>query len=195
MELGFPACSVDRFVADPESGMTLPNPAIVPNFTHLVPPEGHDWIYPFTTLPHYHSQNAGPWCAAPRAMHYRRAMHHACIWQITSIFTGACAQGCSCAAVSDGQWGFVAGTSTRRCATEGARCPQSRRRTLCMCMTTGEALHCACPATLHAWHVLRLDGSASKRHACWIRLAVYCVPVCNLHWESSACLVERLACT
>ena len=63
VELGFPSCSVDRFVADPETGVILPNPAIVPNFTQLTPPEGHDWIYPFATLPHYHSQNAGPWCA------------------------------------------------------------------------------------------------------------------------------------
>lgn len=64
VELGFPACSVDRFVADPESGITLPNPALVPNHTRADPPEGHDWIYPYTTQPHYQSQNAGPWCAA-----------------------------------------------------------------------------------------------------------------------------------
>lgn len=63
VELGFPACSVDRFVADPESGMTLPNPAIVPNFSQPIPPEGHEWIYPYSTQPHYLSQNAGPWCA------------------------------------------------------------------------------------------------------------------------------------
>ena len=63
VELGFPACSVDRFVADPESGITLPNPALVPNHTRADPPEGHDWIYPYTTQPHYQSQNAGPWCA------------------------------------------------------------------------------------------------------------------------------------
>ena len=61
VELGFPACSVDRFVADPESGITLPNPALVPNFTRSDPPEGHSWIYPYTTQPHYQSQNAGPW--------------------------------------------------------------------------------------------------------------------------------------
>ncbi|EIE21518.1 hypothetical protein COCSUDRAFT_66927 [Coccomyxa subellipsoidea C-169] len=61
VELGFPSCSVDQFVADPESGMTLPNPAIVPNFSQPVPPEGHKWIYPYTTQPHYLSQNAGPW--------------------------------------------------------------------------------------------------------------------------------------
>ena len=61
VELGFPSCSVDRFVADPESGITLPNPALVPNFTRTVAPEGHEWIYPFTTQPHYQSQNAGPW--------------------------------------------------------------------------------------------------------------------------------------
>ncbi|CAL5229778.1 g13167 [Coccomyxa viridis] len=61
VELGFPSCSVDRFVADPESGITLPNPALVPNFTRAQAPEGHDWIYPFTTQPHYQSQNAGPW--------------------------------------------------------------------------------------------------------------------------------------
>lgn len=61
VELGFPSCSVDQFVAEPESGMTLPNPAIVPNFSQPIPPEGHEWIYPYTTQPHYLSQNAGPW--------------------------------------------------------------------------------------------------------------------------------------
>lgn len=61
VELGFPSCSVDQFVAEPESGMTLPNPAIVPNFSQPLPPEGHEWIYPYTTQPHYLSQNAGPW--------------------------------------------------------------------------------------------------------------------------------------
>lgn len=61
VELGFPSCSVDQFVADPESGMTLPNPAIVPNFSQPIPPEGHEWIYPYSTQPHYLSQNAGPW--------------------------------------------------------------------------------------------------------------------------------------
>ena len=68
VELGFPACSVDRFVADPESGITLPNPALVPNFTRAEPPEGHEWIYPFTTQPHYQSQNAGPWYCSPAGM-------------------------------------------------------------------------------------------------------------------------------
>ncbi len=48
-------------MADPESGVTLPNPALAPNFTRSAAPEGHDTIYPFATLPHYHSQNAGPW--------------------------------------------------------------------------------------------------------------------------------------
>ncbi|CAL8469510.1 g9051 [Coccomyxa elongata] len=61
VELGFPSCSVDQFVADPESGMTLPNPAIVPNFSQPIPPKGHEWIYPYSTQPHYLSQNAGPW--------------------------------------------------------------------------------------------------------------------------------------
>ena len=62
MELGFPACSVDRFVADPESGITLPNPALVPNFTRgRTRPRATSWIYPYTTQPHYQSQNAGPW--------------------------------------------------------------------------------------------------------------------------------------
>lgn len=61
VELGFPSCSVDRFVSDPETGMTLPNPALVPNFTQPEPPEGHEWIYPYASQPHYQSQNAGPW--------------------------------------------------------------------------------------------------------------------------------------
>lgn len=138
MELGFPACSVDRFVADPESGMTLPNPAIVPNFTHLVPPEGHDWIYPFTTLPHYHSQNAGPWCAVRRPpMLWHAQWSHLAKWLITMAV-------CRAAMVLRMAVVLGAGTSTRRCAMEETQCPPLRKRTQCLCMTTGEDVYCGC---------------------------------------------------
>ena len=42
--------------------MVLPEPKfVVPNVTIPEAPEGHEWIYPYTVAPHYHSQNAGPW--------------------------------------------------------------------------------------------------------------------------------------
>ena len=135
VELGIPACSVDRFVADPESGMTLPNPAIVPNFTHLVPPEGHDWIYPFTTLPHYHSQNAGPWCRALRCYVLAFAMS-ICATGLGQVHGGAMgsAHGSTLLRMAVGRG---AGISTRRCATGATQCPQLRKQTLCLCTTTG----------------------------------------------------------
>jgi hypothetical protein len=44
--------------------MVLPNPGVVaPEAVIPEPPLGHEWIYPYSVAPHYHSQNAGPWCA------------------------------------------------------------------------------------------------------------------------------------
>ena len=44
--------------------MMLPDPKFVaPNATIPEAAAGTEWIYPYTASPHYHSQNAGPWCA------------------------------------------------------------------------------------------------------------------------------------
>ena len=51
-------------MSDPETGMMLPDPKFVaPNATIPEAAAGTEWIYPYTSSPHYHSQNAGPWCA------------------------------------------------------------------------------------------------------------------------------------
>ncbi len=51
-----------RLATDPETGMVLPDPKFVAsNVTIPEAPEDHEWIYPYTVAPHYHSQNAGPW--------------------------------------------------------------------------------------------------------------------------------------
>lgn len=43
--------------------MVLPNPAkVAPEATIPDAPPDHEWIYPYSIGPHYHSQNAGPWC-------------------------------------------------------------------------------------------------------------------------------------
>ena len=42
--------------------MVLPNPGkVAPEAAIPEPPPGHEWIYPYSVAPHYHSQNAGPW--------------------------------------------------------------------------------------------------------------------------------------
>ena len=51
-----------RLATDPETGMMLLDPKFVaPNVTISEPPNGQEWIYPYTVAPHYQSQNAGPW--------------------------------------------------------------------------------------------------------------------------------------
>ena len=53
----------ERLATDPETGMVLPNPAkVAPKATIPDAPPDHEWIYPYSIGPHYHSQNAGPWC-------------------------------------------------------------------------------------------------------------------------------------
>ncbi len=52
----------ERLATDPETGMVLPNPGkVAPKAAIPEPPPGHEWIYPYSVAPHYHSQNAGPW--------------------------------------------------------------------------------------------------------------------------------------
>ncbi|CAL8469167.1 g8708 [Coccomyxa elongata] len=61
-ELGLPTCSDERLATDPETGMVLPNPGrVAPEAVIPEPPPDHEWIYPYSVAPHYHSQNAGPW--------------------------------------------------------------------------------------------------------------------------------------
>ena len=71
----------ELLVADPENGIILPNPQpIFPNGTVPEAPPHHGWMYPYTTMPHYHSQNAGPWCGIPFWLHqappFFLSVHH-----------------------------------------------------------------------------------------------------------------------
>lgn len=61
--LGYPRCDVNRFVTDPEFGTILPNAThLLPKFNSTPPMEQYNNMYPFHSLPHHESLNAGSTC-------------------------------------------------------------------------------------------------------------------------------------
>lgn len=66
--LGYPKCEVKRFVTDPEFGTILPNASyLVPKFNFTPPMEQYTGMYPFFSLPHHESLNAGVSLFLPEA--------------------------------------------------------------------------------------------------------------------------------
>jgi hypothetical protein len=60
--LGYPKCEPERFVTDPEFGTILPNASyLMPKANLTAPMAQYVGMYPFHSLPHYESLNAGKW--------------------------------------------------------------------------------------------------------------------------------------